>query len=207
MLKIIWFTRKVRHILLGVILTCVMGSVFAQSSQKASVAQIDSDVQTMTLQDLALMTEKVLKTDVLVNAKDAETLVRIRTIISDFNYAKLLTQLKQNGFTAYKSNGDIHFIQTREARHSAIPVVQDNKTYFDDEYVTEYVKLEKSCSAQLLPVLRPLVPQDSHLALMDNPQTLLFSDTYLNIQRIKAVIKKIEDEMEKPADCTPAKQK
>jgi len=58
-----------------------------------------------------------------------------------------------------------------------------------------------------LSTLRPLVPQESHLAVSNNPEMLLITDTYSNIQRLKAVIQQIEDAMEKPSDCGPKKQK
>lgn len=193
--------------LLGVILVCTAITAFAQPSQKEPLKSADSIVQTVTLQTFALMTEKALKSDVLVSAEDADTPVRIRKNIEGFDYPSLLAQLKQNGFTAYKSNNAIHFIQTRYARHSPIPVVEKNKTYFDDEHVTDYIKLEKACSSHVLATLRPLVPQDSHLASSHNPEILLISDTYSNIQRIKTIIQQIEDGMKKPADCTPAKHK
>lgn len=195
------------RVLLGVILVCAAVVASAQPSQKQTVESVDSSTQSVTLQTFALMTEKGLNSDVLVSAEDADTLVRIRKDIKELDYPSLLAQLKQNGFTAYKSNGDIHFIQTRYARHSPIPVVEKNKTYFDDEHVTDYIKLEKACSYGVLQTLRPLVPQDSHLASSQNPEMLLISDTYANIQRIKTVIQQIEDEMEKPADCTNVKPK
>lgn len=188
-------------ILFSVILVTSAITAFAQPSQKTSVEQGYVIAQKMTLQAFALMTEKVLKSEVLVNAKDADTPVRIRTNINELDYPGLLTQLKQNGFTAYKSNGAINFIQIGEARNSPVPVVEKNKTYFDDEYVTESIKPEKACSSKLLPALRPLVPQEGHMTTSENPDMIILVDTYSNIQRIKAIIKQIDDGMDKPADC------
>lgn len=195
-------TMNVRRIVLfGVILVGTAVTAFAQPSQKVSVTQADVVAQKMTLQNFALMAEEVLKSEVLVNAKDADTSVRIRTNINELDYSGLLTQLKQNGFTAYKSNGAINFIQIGEARNSPVPVVEKNKTYFDDEYVTESIKPEKACSSKLVPALRPLVPQEGHMTTSENPDMIILVDTYSNIQRIKAIIKQIDDGMDKPADC------
>lgn len=201
MIKQITTMNVKRAVIFGVILVSTTVVAFAKPSQKAVLEQASNVAQTMSLQAFAVVTEKILKMDVSVGAKDADTSVRIRTNISQLDYPALLTQLKQNGFTAYKSNGGIHFIQIQQARDAAIPVVENNKTYFDDEYVTESIKPEKACGSKLLPALRPLVPREGHMTISEATNMIIVVDTYSNIQRLKTLIKQIDDGMQKAESC------
>lgn len=211
MIKQVTTMNVKRIVLFGVILVGTAVTAFAQPiatpNNPAITAQQKVDIQSMTLQDLAVVAEKTFKTKVLLGQEHSSTIVRINTDINNLDYPTLLTQLKVNEFTAYKSEGVIRFIPTKEARFSPTPVVEKNKTYFSDEYVTEYIKLEKACTDNLMPALRPMVPQTSQLGSSHNPEMFIITDTYLNIQRIKSLIMLVENEMEKPADCYPKKQK
>jgi general secretion pathway protein D len=109
--------------------------------------------------------------------------------------------LKINEFTAYKSKDYIQIVPLRDARNLSIPIVEKGKIYYEDEVVTDYLKTEKACSGQVLAVVRPLVPQYSHLSAYEDAHTLIIIDTYGNIQRIRSVIKALEANLDAPVDC------
>jgi general secretion pathway protein D len=94
----------------------------------------------------------------------------------------------------------IKVIPVKDARNSAIPVVSNDGHYEEDEYVTDYHQLIKPCARSLLPVLRPMIPQHSHLA-SSSDRSLIITDTYGNIKRIKEVIEKVESSMDKVEEC------
>ena len=62
----------------------------------------------------------------------------------------------------------------------------------DSEFITQVIQLKNIAAAKVIPVLRPLVPQNSHLAAYDPSNAIVITDTNANIERMKEVIDKID---------------
>ncbi len=161
---------------------------------------------TITLQEFSAIAEKDLKIKVLVGQDDAARKIPFSPSSQPLTYGQLLTQLKINLFTAYKSKDYIQIVKIDDARYLSIPTVEKNGTYYDDEIVTDYFKMEKACAEQILIATRPLVPQYGHLSTYADSRTIIIVDTYGNIQRIRGAIRAIEDNIDKPMDCNPKTQ-
>lgn len=159
----------------------------------------------MTLSEFAKHAEKDLKTPILVGNALSDISIPVSITDKPLDYGQLLSQLKINELTAYKSSGYIQIIAARDARWLAIPTVEKGKKYFDDEYVTDSIKLEKTCAGNVLATLRPLVPQDGHLTAMESANTLIISDFYSNTVRLKAMVKMLEDNTAEKVDCSQKK--
>lgn len=155
----------------------------------------------MALSEFAQRAEKDLKTQVLVGRDHANASIPVNLTDKPLSYGQLLSQLKINGFTAYKSSGYIQIIPISEARSYAIPVVEKGKTYADDEYVTDSIYLQKACASNVLATVRPLVPRDGHLTTLETANSLIITDFYQNIVRVKATIKSLEDNIKEPTPC------
>jgi hypothetical protein len=169
----------------------------APSAPLAKVSDVNSE--DIELRNFAKFAEKELKMKVLVGQNYAKNSVQVN-MAEPLDYGKFLTQLKINEFTAYKSKDYIQIIPLRDARSFSIPVVEKGKTYYEDEVVTDYLTTDKSCAAQVLATVRPLVPQHAHLS-SDNGHTLIIIDTFGNIQRIRGAIKTLEANLDAPVDC------
>ena len=152
------------------------------------------------LLDLATQAERWFKMPVLI-ANHTGTIAFTNLSKAPLSYSQFLTQLNLSGLTAYKSNGYIQIIPNREARNLSIPFAEKHKSYLEDEYVTDVLTTEKACAARVLAVIRPLVPQFGHLSVYEESNTLIIVDTYGNIQRVKAVIKAIEANLNEKEDC------
>jgi len=63
-------------------------------------------------------------------------------------------------------------------------------------------------AAQLVPILRPLLPQYAHLAALPYENTLLIVDRYANVKRIEAIVKALDvGTPYKPEKCeSPSKR-
>jgi beta-lactamase regulating signal transducer with metallopeptidase domain len=156
----------------------------------------------MTLAEFAKRVEKDLKVSVLVGSSLADAKIPVSVNEKPLDYGQMLSQLKINELTAYKTNGYIQIIAARDARWLAIPTVEKGKKYFADEYVTDSIKLEKNCAGSVLATLRPMVPQFGHLTAMESANTLIISDFYSNTLRIKAMVKMLEDNTPEKIDCS-----
>jgi general secretion pathway protein D len=62
----------------------------------------------------------------------------------------------------------------------------------NDEYVTQVIRLENVSAAKLIPVLRPLVPQQAHMAAYAPSNAIIISDIRANIDRIAKIIDRMD---------------
>jgi len=98
--------------------------------------------------------------------------------------------LEVHDFTVIEVGNVVRIVPLKDARSSPLPV-RDNPE-LDEGYVTQVIQLKNIAAAKVLPVLRPLVPQHSHLAAYDPSNAIVISDTAANIERIKEIIQKID---------------
>ena len=158
------------------------------------------DAEFVEMGEFAKMAEQDLAQTILVSTGDASVKMNIPKGVKINDYGKFLSILNVNDYTAFRIDDMVRIIPLKDARSSSVPVVEPDGKYYEDEFVTEYIYLEKACASKMLPVLRPMIPQHSHMAANDS-DSMLITDTYGNIQRIKNVINKMEKAMEKKQDC------
>ena len=58
--------------------------------------------------------------------------------------------------------------------------------------ITRVIPATNVQSSELVKILRPLVPQYSHVASVDNPNVVILSDHAENIRRMEAIIREID---------------
>lgn len=109
-------------------------------------------------------------------------------------YEQLLALVSVHGFIAV-TQGDLLIVSPdASARQAPTPVYTDARfKAADDEWVTLLLPVKNACAGQLVPVLRPLMPQAAHLAA--NPQTnqLIVTDRAVNARRLAGLIDKMDD--------------
>ena len=158
----------------------------------------------MHVSEFAERIEKNLKAKVLVDPHVAGGSMIVNMGKDSLNYGQILTQLNMNGLTAIKSKDYIEIIQNRDARQSDIPTVEKGKSYYEDEYVTDIIFLDKACPNSILATLRPMVPQYGHLSSYEEAHALVIVDTYGNVQRVKALIRAFEKNIDAGSKCGKA---
>src|SRR5690348_11550076 len=83
---------------------------------------------------------------------------------SDVTYSELLTILHVYGYAGIESAGYVEVIPNATVRSEPVPVITGKENLPDDEYVTATIHVKNANSAMLVPILRPLLPQQAHLA-------------------------------------------
>ena len=106
-------------------------------------------------------------------------------------YDLFLAILEVHGYTAVRSGGIVRVIQSKDARSAPVSVRDDVGTG-NDEYITQVIRLENISAAKLIPVLRPLVPQQAHMAAYAPSNAIIISDTSSNIERIREIIERMD---------------
>jgi general secretion pathway protein D len=136
---------------------------------------------------------------------------RVRTSIplagidpNNLSYEQLLAILDVNQFAAYEVGGIITVTIDSGSRQFPTPVHDDVRfKALDHEIVTLLVTTKNVCANQLVPVLRPLMPQAAHLAAEPQTNTLIINDHAVNARRIAELVSQLDKHGTGKKDCWP----
>jgi len=162
------------------------------AAQDFTVNLKDTDIQEL-IKFVAEATGTTIVVDPSVKGK--VKVVSSKPVSRDELYQLFLSILEVHGYTAVRSGGVIRVIQNKDARSAPVQVIDGSPGKPSDEYVTEVIRLENISAAKLIPVLRPLVPQQAHMAAYAPSNAIIISDLSANIDRIRDII----DRMDKSA--------
>ncbi len=124
---------------------------------------------------------------------------------ADLTYGDLLIVLQVNGFAAVEGGGYVRVVPDAIVRAMALPQISANDNRPDAEYVSRVVPVRNIPAASLVPILRPLLPQQAHLAAAICSNTLIVVDTFANVKRIEALVQSVDmGEPYRPKKCETA---
>jgi general secretion pathway protein D len=124
----------------------------------------------------------------------------------DVTYPQLLAILAVNGMAAVAGDGIVQVIPTSEIRQDALPLVTpDNIKTLDDEWVTCVMPIKNISAPQLVPILRPMIPQSGHLAAYPDRNALVIVDRSANVRRLVEVVKILENLPKSTVEWPPPK--
>ena len=123
--------------------------------------------------------------------KGKVTVISHRALKSAEIYQVFLSVLKVHGFAAIPGNNITKIVPEVNAKQDAIRTGQ-RSILPSDEFITQVLEIKNVDAAQLVPILRPLVPQRGHLAAYPGSNVLVISDSSANILRLKKIIKSID---------------
>ncbi len=146
------------------------------------------------IQELIKFVAEATDTTIVVDPKVKGTVkvVSSKPVSSTELYDLFLSILDVHGYTAVRSGNVVRVIQSKDARSSPVRVEEDTSVRPSDEYVTHVIRLENISAAKLIPVLRPLVPQQAHMAAYAPSNAIIISDIASNIERIRSIIESMD---------------
>lgn len=100
--------------------------------------------------------------------------------------------LKVYGFAAIPGEAATKIVPDVQAKQAEVPNLFAQELLRDDEIVTHVIYTQHVSAAQLVPILRPLVPQGGHLAAATESNSLLISDSVANVRRIRELVSRID---------------
>ncbi len=124
--------------------------------------------------------------------KGKVTIISSHPMESDELYGIFLSILEVHGFSAVPSGNVIKILPDASAKQKAMPLADEGSPGSGDEIVTRVIALQNVSSSQLVPILRPLVPQQGHLAAYVPANILIISDRAANITRLMNIISRID---------------
>jgi general secretion pathway protein D len=129
---------------------------------------------------------------------------------TSIDYPTLLSVLQVHGFAAVEQGGYVRVIPDANIRQQSLPLASSKGTYADSEYVNSIIMLKNVSAAQLVPILRPLLPQHAHLVALPCKNALLVTDVFASVKRIEQIARALDvGEAYTPPSCSedwPPKQ-
>ncbi|NNF95528.1 MAG: type II secretion system protein GspD, partial [Halobacteria archaeon] len=184
--------RVLRHALVALFLGFALSGV-ALSAEQANNEEYelnftDTDIKAV-ITAVAKLTGKNFIIDPRVKGK--VTVITHKTMTKDEVYEVFQSMLKVHGFAAVPGKSTIKIVPEVNAKQDTIRTL-NLKDIDGDELVTKVIQIKHVTAAQLVPILRPLVPQRGHLAAYPQSNVLIISDSAGNIGRLSTIISRID---------------
>ncbi|MDG4548893.1 MAG: type II secretion system secretin GspD [Candidatus Contendobacter sp.] len=107
-------------------------------------------------------------------------------------YEVFLSVLGVHGFAAIPSGKVIKIVPAAGAKQENIPTVDQRGGAEPDQIVTRVIQVQNVSAAQIVPILRPLIPPQGHLAAYTPTNVLIISDAAANVERIASIIARVD---------------
>lgn len=106
-------------------------------------------------------------------------------------YDLFLGVLNVNGVVAIPSGNTVKLVPDSNVKSSGIPYDSKSRAT-GDQIVTRVIWLENTNPNDLIPALRPLMPQFAHLAAVPGTNSLIVSDRASNIYQLETIIRNLD---------------
>ena len=120
----------------------------------------------------------------------------------DALYAAFLSILQVHGYVAIQSGDLIKIIPDATARQFPTAIGTANAMGPDD-LATQVVQLRNVGATQLVPILRPLIPQYGHLVAHAGSNMLIISDRAANVSRLVGIVHRIDQASDEDIEVVP----
>jgi len=153
------------------------------------------------IQAVGEVTGKNFIIDPRVNAK--VTMVSSTPMSPAAFYEAFLAVLQVYGYVAVPAGKVIKIVPNTDLRQLPANDLPNNVSSTSDEIVTQIVTLKNVSAAQLVPMLRPLVPTYGHLAAYPGGNMLIISDRASNVSRVVRIIQRMDESGDEPIEVIP----
>ncbi|MFM7396827.1 MAG: type II secretion system secretin GspD [Gammaproteobacteria bacterium] len=184
-----------RSFTLAALLVSVLGfgssRLDAQGSTSARITPNFKDAEiTQVIEAVAASTGRSIIVDPRVRAQ--VTMLSSTPMTPEAFYEAFLALLQVHGFVAVPSGNVIKIIPDANSRTMPGNDLPDRVSDTSDELVTQVVAVNNVSAAQLVAILRPLMPQNAHLAAYPASNTLILADRASNVNRMVRIIRRID---------------
>ena len=197
-------TVTMKQILLAFCLTLMAPVLLAE--EKATVERPytvnirNADIEQF-IEKVAEMTGKNFVVDPRVRTRDV-TVISTQPLSAAEVYELFLSVLQVHGYAAVPAGEVIKIVNNTTAKQSNLPLVEGRDVQ-GEELITRVIPVENAPVDELVPVLRPLVPQYGHLAAVSSANVLVISDHADNIRRMEAILRHLEGTESQDVEIIP----
>ncbi|MFI4890860.1 MAG: type II secretion system secretin GspD [Steroidobacterales bacterium] len=155
------------------------------------------------IQAVSEVTGKNFIVDPRVNAK--VTMLSATPMSAGAFYEAFLSVLQVYGYVAVPAGKVIKIVPNTDARQLPSKDLPEDVSSSSDEMVTQIVTLKNVSAGQLVPLLRPLIPQYGHLAAYPGGNMLIISDRASNVSRIMRIVERMDESGDEPYEVIALK--
>lgn len=197
--------HKALHSVLAALLIVLAGTFPGLASAQEQTWKINiknADLNEFVIQ-VAEITGKTFVVDPRI--KGNVTVISSEPMDQEAVYALFLSVLRVHNWTAVPSGGVIRIQQNATAKQSP-GIGGDLSSMPPEELVTRVVAAQNVESAELVKILRPLIPQYGHIAAVPEPNVVIISDHADNIMRLVQLVRQIDVSDEDEVVMVPLKE-
>ena len=147
---------------------------------------------------------KILSSDPRVSGK--VTLVSTKPIKPNDVYDVFLSVLALLGYSAIPSGDVIKIVPNMESSEYATRVASKQNPGKGDEVIVRVIPLENVSANQLIPVIRPLLPQWSNITAYTPGNVLILVGRASNLERIFNIISSVDKSADNNIEIVPLRQ-
>lgn len=160
----------------------------ASHAQTWKINLRDADL-TAFINEVADITGKNFAVDPRVRGN--VTVISNKALNKNEVYDLFLGVLNVNGVVAIPSGNTIRLVPDSNVKSSGIPY-DSRQNARGDQIVTRVIWLENTNANDLIPALRPLMPQFAHLSAVGGTNALIVSDRASNIYQLESIIRNLD---------------
>ncbi len=172
---------------------------FPANAQTWKINLRDADL-TAFVNEVADITGKNFAVDPRV--KGTVTVISNKALTRDQVYDLFLGVLNVNGVVAVPSGNTIKLVPDTNAKASGVPFDSRNRVR-GENVVTRVIWLVNTNPNDLIPAIRPLMPQYAHLAAIPGTNALIVSDRAENITQIENLVRSLDGTGEDDIESIP----
>ena len=149
----------------------------------------DADIQAL----IATVSEITGKNFIVgPNVQGKVTVVSARPMKPDEIYDVFLSVLRVHGYAAIPSGSMIKIVPEAMAQQDGTGGLDGTHGHEADELITRIVPVKHISATELVPILRPLIPQGAQLIAHPASNSLVISDRAGNVERMVSIIQRID---------------
>jgi general secretion pathway protein D len=169
----------------------LLSSILATPTSAAPVTLNlkDADINAL-VESMSVLTGKNFIVDPRVRGR--VTIISAKPMDEKELYEVFLAVLAVHGFAAVPGDKVIKIVPAAGAKQEGIPTVDQRIGVEPDQIVTRVIQVQNVAAAQIVPILRPLIPPQGHLAAYTPTNVLIISDAAANVERIASIISRID---------------
>ena len=166
-------------------LLIITPSIAAEDQNQSEVASLP----TIPLADILDAVSQKSGKKFLMDARAPREVVVGQLSPKQVTYSSLLMILRNNHLAAVTVDNFVNVVPGGAIRQYPLPIVNEDDDSIDsEEWVTRVIHLKNAPAAQLVPIMRPLMPSAGHLAANPASNTIMMVDRYANVKRITQMI-------------------
>jgi general secretion pathway protein D len=178
----------------------VQATQLSQPQQRITPNFKDADI-TQIAEAVAAATGKNFIMDPRVRAQ--VTMLSSTPMSPEGFYQAFLSILAVYDFIAVPDGNVVKILPDANARQMPSIDLPDHVSATSDEIVTQVIDVKNVSAAQLVPILRPMIPQYGHLAAYPAGNILIISDRASNVNRMIRIIRRIDQVGDQDVEIVP----